>query len=228
MQRIKIMGLALVAVAAIGATAVSSASAVNLLVLRDSTGVVPAGTLLTAASTNLTTVTAAGNLECEHNVLPATLENNNATKVKSKAAEELSFGDYLGIEGACKTSAAGPAIIITQDFPWPEEYKYSGTKKRGEVVVKGNALGTKKVEFVSEFLALEGPKNKCTFTAAKLLSTFPVGVKGSPVPLEFTTTNQIFKLNKKAPDTAAICPTEGKLSGNWASTDAHGTVSVEL
>ena len=227
MKRFKLMGLAAFAVLAMSAVLVSSASAVNV-VLRDPTGIVPAGTVTTAASTNLTTVTAAGNLECEHNVLPATLANNNSSKVKATANEELSFGNYLGIEGACKTSAAGPAIIETKDFPWPVEYKYSGTLKTGEVFVKGNPLGTKKIEFVTTFLAIEGPKNKCTFAGGKILSKFPAGPAGKPVPLLFTTTNQIFKLNKKAPNTAAICPPEGKLSGEWTATDANGAISVEL
>ena len=227
MQRFKIIGLAAFAVMAMSAILASSASAVNV-VLRDPAGIIPAGTVTTAESTNLTTVTAAGNLECEHNVLPATLSNNNASKVTASSKEELSFGSYLGIEGACKTSAAGPAVIETKDFPWPVEYKYSGTLKTGEVFVKGNPLGTKKVEFTSTFLALEGPKNKCTFTAGKILSKFPAGPAGKPVPLVFTTTNQIFKLNKKAPGTAAICPPEGKLSGEWTATDANGVISVEL
>ena len=226
MQRLKIMGLAAVAVMAMSAILVSSASAVNVI-LRDPTGIIPAGTVTTAESTNLVTVTAAGNLECEHNVLPATLTNNNSSKVKATANEELSFGSYLGIEGACKTSSAGPAAIETKDFPWPVEYKYSGTLKTGEVFVKGNPLGTKKVEFTSTFLGL-APPNKCTFTAGKILSKFPAGPAGSPVPLVFTTTNQIFKLNKKAPGTAAICPPEGKLSGEWTATDANGAISVEL
>jgi len=226
MQRFKIMGLAVFAVMAMSVVIVSSASAVNI-VLRDSTGVIPAGTTITAESTNLVTVTAAGNLECEHNVLPATLSNNNSSKVKSSSTEEKSFGKYLEIEGACKTSSAGPAMINTSDFPWTEEYKYVATKKIGQVIVKGNALGTKKVEFTSTFLGL-APPNKCNFTAAKILSTFNPGPVGSPAPLEFTTTNQIFKLNKKAPGTAPICPPEGKLSGTWTSTDSNGAVSAEL
>ncbi len=220
MRHLKIMGLALVAVVAASALMVSSASAATTLVVRDSAGIIPAGTVLTAESTNLVTVTAAGNLECEHNVLPATLGNNSSTKIKSSSTEEKSFGSYLGIEGACKTSSAGPAIINTSNFPWPEEYKAKGAA--GTVTVKG----TKKVAFTSTFLGL-APPNKCTFEASKIVSTFAAGAKGSPIPLEFTTTNQLFKLNKKAPGTAAICPPEGKLSGSWTSTDSNGTVSVE-
>ncbi len=48
------------------------------------------------------------------------------------------------------------------------------------------------------------------------------------MPLVFTTTNQLFKLNKKAAGTAAICPPEGKLSGEWNVTDANGAVPVEF
>jgi hypothetical protein len=215
-----LMGLsAVAAVVACSGVLTSAAPAATVGIIRDPTGIVPTGTLITATSTDLTTVTAAGNLECEHNVLPSVLTVNSASKDKSISSEEKAFGDYLGIEGACKTSAAGPATISTSNFPWPMEFT-----TKGVATVKG----TKKVAFTSTFLALEGPKNKCTFEAAKIVSTFPVGKAGSPVPVEFTTTNQVFKLNKKAPDTAAICPTEGKLSGNWAVTDANGVVSDEL
>ena len=227
MKSIKIVGVSTVVAFAMSAMLVSSASALRV-VLRDSAGVIPAGTLITAESTNLVTVTAAGNLECEHSVLPATLTNNTATKVLSKSTESLEFGNYLGIPGACKTSSAGPATIETKDFPWSEEYKYSALKKIGQVIVKGNLLtGTKKIEFMTTFLGLS-PPNKCLFFASKLLSTFAPGAAGKPLPLEFTTPNQVFKLNKKAPGTSAICPPEGKLSGAWSSTDANGAVSAEV
>jgi len=219
MKRIKMLGVSAVAVTALSGLMASSAMAGAIGIIKDPTGVVPVGTLITAASTNLTTVTAAGNLECEHNVLPSTLTVNSAAKDKSTSTEEKAFGNYLGIEGACKTSAAGPALIETKNFPWPMEFT-----TKGVATVKG----TKKVGFTSTFLALEGPNNKCTFEASKIVSTFPVGAAGSPVPVVFTTTNQVFKLNKKAPGTAPICPPEGKLSGNWTVTDANGVITDEL
>jgi len=185
------------------------------------------GTVITAESANLITTTAAGNLECEHSVLPATLAVNESTKVKSSSTEAKEFGEYLGIPGACKTSAAGPAMIETKDFPWSEEYKYSALKKIGQVIVKGNPLGTKKIEFTSTFLGLAKP-NKCTFFASKLTNTFAPGAIGTKVPLELTTSAQLFKLNKKGPETAAICPATGTLNGNWTVKDANGVVSVEI
>ena len=218
MKRIKMMGASVIAVAALSGLLASSAMAGAIGIIKDPTGVVPAGTVITAQSTNLTTVTAAGNLECEHNVLPSTLTVNNAAKDKSLSSEEKAFGSYLGIEGACKTSAAGPALIETKNFPWPMEFS-----TKGLATVKG----TKKVGFTSTFLALS-PPNKCTFEASKIVSTFPVGAAGSPVPVVFTTTNQLFKLNKKAPGTASICPPTGQLSGTWNVTDANGVVTDEL
>jgi hypothetical protein len=221
MQRIKIMGLALVAVFAMSALVASSAFAKESkdLIVKDSTGAVAAGTVLTATSTDLVTVTAAGNLECEKAELPTTVKTNDAAKDLGTSIEDFNYGDYLGIEGACKTSAAGPAIITTSDFPWSASFSDKGAEEE-----KGN----KKVTFTSTFLALEGPKNKCTFEASKIKSTFPVGKEGHPVNLEFTTTNQTFKLNSKAPDTAAICPKSGLLSGNWNVTDTNGQVTNEL
>jgi hypothetical protein len=218
MKRIKMMGASAIAVAALSGLLAGSAMAGSIGIIKDPTGVVPVGTLITAESTNLTTVTAAGNLECEHNVLPSVLSVNSSAKDKSVSAEEKAFGEYLKIPGACKTSSAGPAMIETKNFPWPIEFS-----TKGLATVKG----TKKVGFTSTFLAL-APPNKCTFEAAKIVSTFPVGAAGSPVPVVFTTTNQVFKLNKKAAGTAAICPPEGKLSGSWTVTDANGVITDEL
>jgi hypothetical protein len=220
MHRIKIVGLALVAVLAMSALVASTASAKESknLVIRDPSGVVAPGTTLNAASTNLVTVTAAGNLECEHALLPVTLTTNSATKDLGTSATDLNYGDYLGNEGACKTSAAGPALITSSAFPWLASFSNKGAEIE---------KGTKKVTFTSTFLGL-APPNKCTFEAAKLLSAFPVGKEGKPVPLVFTTKNQPFKLNKKAAGTSAICPSTGSLSGEWTVTDAKGTVSVEL
>jgi len=221
MKRIKIMGLALVAVLAMSAVVASAASAKESknLVITDPAGMVAAGTTLNAESSNLVTVTSAGNLECEHALLPTVLGNNNSTKDKGSSTTDFNYGSYLGIEGACKTSAAGPAIITTSAFPWSAEFTSKGAETE---------KGTKKVTFTSTFLALEGPNNKCTFEAAKIASTFTVGKEKAGVPLVFHTKNQLFKLNKKAAGTAPICPTEGKLTGDWTVTDANGAVSVEL
>ena len=223
MKRIKIMGLALVAILAMSALVAGTASAAESknLVLKDPAGLIKAPATITATSTNLVTVTSAGNLECEHAELPVVIGNNSSTKIKGTSTEDFNYGNYLGIEGACKTSAAGPAIITTSAFPWSAEFKNkAGTGAETE-------KGTKKVTFTSTFLAL-APPNKCTFEASKISSTFPIGKEGSPIPLEFTTTNQTFKLNKKIAGTAPICPTTGLLSGNWAVSDANGVVTVEL
>jgi len=220
MQRIKIIGLALVAVLAMSAVVASSASAKESknVVLKDKAGLIAAGTVITATSHNLVTTTAAGNLECETAELPVTITKNSATKALGTSSADLNYGNYLGIEGACKTSAAGPAIITTSAFPWSASFSNKGLETE---------KGTKKVTFTSTFLAL-APPNKCTFEASKLLSKFAIGKEGAPVPLAFTTASQLFKLNKKAAGTATICPTTGTLSGEWTVTDANGVVSVEL
>ena len=210
MRHLKIMGLALVAVFAMSAVAVSSASAKTVLTLRAGGEVITPGTHIVAVSHNLVTVTAAGNLECETDELEEVINTNQATKDKgtTEAGMSRNFGEYLGIPGACKTSAAGPAKITTSNFVWPEELTTKNTN-----VTKG----TKKVTFTSEFLAL-APPNKCTFEDAKITSTFKAGAHGSPTPLEFTTTGAKFKLNKKVPGTASICPPTGVLGGTWVVT----------
>jgi len=225
MKQVKTVSLCFAAALAIGAMFASTASAVvkppkesKNLVIRDPAGVVPTGTTLNAATSNLVTVTAAGNLECEHGLLPVTLTTNSATKVLGTSTSDFNYGSYLGVEGACKTSAAGPAIITTSAFPWSAAFTNKGLETE---------KGTKKVTFTSTFLGL-APPNKCTFEAAKLTSTFTVGKEKAPVPLKFTTPSQLFKLNKKAAGTAPICPPSGTLSGEWTVTDVNGVVSTEL
>jgi len=215
----KFMGLALVAIFAMAALA-SSASAKVVLTLRDSAGVIPAGTHIIATSHNLVTKTSAGNLECETDELEEVLKVNGAVKDTGTTETGMSrnFGNYLGIPGACKTSAAGPAVITTSNYPWPEELTTKNTN-----VTKG----TKKITFTSEFLGL-APPNKCTFEDAKITSTFKAGAHGSPIPVEFTTAGAVFKLNPKIAGTAAICPKEGTLGGTWVLTDANGPVESEL
>jgi hypothetical protein len=170
MKRIKMLGMSVVAVLAFSGLLASSALAGAIGIIKDPAGVVPVGTLITAESTNLTTVIAAGNLECEHNVLPSALSVNSAAKDKSASSEGKAFGSYLGIEGACKTSSAGPATIETKNFPWPMEFTTKGVS---------TVKGTKKVGFTSTFLGL-APPNKCTFEASKIVSSFPVGPPANP------------------------------------------------
>jgi len=225
MKRIKTMGLALVAIMAIGVVLAGSASASTILTFRDSSGPLANGTEIKASSSNLVTVTTSGTLECENSIISATTTNNKSSKLLSLSEKDEEFGNFLEIPGACKTSIGAPVEIVTSKFPWKLEFKASGAAGTNYVksgVTKG------KVTFTSEFLVPElGAKNKCEFEAAKITSSFNAGAPGKPVPLAFTTTNQIFKLNAKFPNTASICPKEGKLSGNWTVSDAVGTVEVE-
>jgi len=227
MKRIKIMGLALVAIMAIGVVLAGSASASTKITMKDPLGGLASGATIAAHSTNLVTVTTAGTLECENSLITGTLSTSgvNESTIKANSSSDEENGTFLGIPGACKTSIGAPVEIVTSKFPWLLEFKASGSAGTNEVkseVSKG------KVTFTSEFLVPElGEKNKCEFEAGKIISSFNAGSPGSPVPLEFTTTNQLFKLNKTYPNTAAICPKEGHLSGTWTVSDSNGGITVE-
>lgn len=177
------------------------------------------GAALKAFSSNLVFETTAGNLECEENEVSGTLATNGASKDTGDFGSARLQGDYDGVAGACKTSAAGPAAIEATSFPWPAEFN-----TKGGLTIKG----AKKVAFAVTFTALEGPDNRCTFEASKLSSTFTVGREGEPVPLEITTTDATFKLNKKAAGDSPICPTEGKLSGTWTTSSGGEALDAEL
>jgi hypothetical protein len=102
-------------------------------------------------------------------------------------------------------------VITTQNKPWPDEFKTNGQN-----YVKKS--GTGKVTFTSTF-PLGGPGAECVFEAAKVKSLFVPGGEGAPAAVNLTTTEQIFKKNKKASN--ELCPATGKLSGTW-TTSAGG------
>lgn len=212
MKRMRIMGLSLVAVFAMSAVAVNSVSAAAkpkpVLKLVTAKGDLAVGAELKASSSDLVFVTSAGNLECSSNVLTGAITvNNNASKDKANITAESSTGEFEG--GACKTTTPlGPALITASGLSWPAEFTNKGTS---------TLKGTKKVVFTSVFPLAGGAK--CVYESAKVASTFTVG--GAT---ELTTSNQLFKYNKKLSN--AACPTEGKLSGHFAVTSGGETVET--
>jgi hypothetical protein len=212
MKRMRMMGLCLVAVFAIAAIGASAASAKKVLSLSTAAGELKAGDTVSTFSSNLIFETVAGNLECEENELIGTINGNNEVKIKGSVTEEISKGSYLGIPGACKTSATGPVFITSSGFPWPIEFTTKGL---------GKVKGSKKVTFTSTFLAIE-PPNKCTFEASTIKDSFNISETKEPVTI--TTTKQKFKHNKKAPEQTTLCPAEGVLSGTFSVSHASETV----
>ncbi|HEX7609997.1 MAG TPA: hypothetical protein VF380_04915, partial [Solirubrobacteraceae bacterium] len=153
------MGLLLIAVLAVGIMAAGSASAAKekpVVKLSTAAGPLVAGQEIRASSSDLVTVTAAGNLECSSNVLTGTLTINNAVKDKGSITSEASTGEEGG--GACHTTTVlGPAVISATGFPWPLELN---TKK--QMTLKG----TKKVIFTATFPAAGGVE--CNLEGSKI------------------------------------------------------------
>jgi hypothetical protein len=205
----RIMGLSLVAMFAVAAVFAGAASAKTVLTLKTAKGALAPGAELKAESSNLVFVTSSGNLECTSNILEGTVENNGAAKDKGSVTKESSTGEEAG--GLCKTTTGlGPASIESSGFPWPIEYTTKGTS---------SLKGSKKVTFTSTFPGAGGAK--CTYEAAKVASTFNTsGV------ITQTTTNQVFKANKKTSNPA--CPKEGKLSGSFKLFSGDEAVEAEL
>jgi hypothetical protein len=219
MRTVKMLGAALIAVLALGALAVSAASAGTVLVARTAAGVIPPGTNIVGFSSDLTFTTEAGKLECSKNVLEGKLANNEASKVKGEISTESSTGEGTGFGSACKTTTPfGPAVILSTHLPWPIEFN-----TKGFVTVKKGKTG--KVAFGSTFPAAPG-EPKCTYETAKVISTFKPGKTGEPTEVESTTTEQIFKLNKKISNEA--CPTTGKLNGHFTEKANGEPVLTEL
>jgi len=218
MKFMKMMGLSLVAVFVVAAVVATGASAKGPKNITLSTpgGVLKAGAGISVFSSNLIFETTAGNLECEENELTGTLSNNDAKKVEGPIATETSKGSFMGIPGACKTSATGPVIIESKDLPWKTIFSTKGDE------VKGGP----KVVFDSTFLALEGPANHCTFEASKVKSTINLSTTKAPVTV--TTTKQTFKHAKKAPNQTSLCPASGVLSGTFTGKSGGETLEDQL
>jgi hypothetical protein len=215
MRRIRIIGVCLVAIFALGAITAVSASAAEKAVVKLSTGkgLLAPGAELKASSSNLIFVTNAGTLECSSNVLTGTLTNNSATKDKGSLTSESSTGElsFEGKEHLCKTSGIlGAVEIESKNFPWPVEFTTKGT---------GKLKGTKKVSFQSTFVESGGIK--CTFEAGKVAITHTTSGN-----LEIKTSSQLFKINKKTSN--AACPKEGHLTGTFTVTSGGETVKIEL
>ncbi len=214
MRSIKMMGISVLALFAIGAFMAGTADATAVLKLSTKgKGLLGAGAAVQASSSNLVFVTSAGNLECSENVLSGTLTNNSAAKDKSSVTSEKSSGKEA--EGDCKTTTVlGRAKITAGDFPWTQELNTKG---------KGATKGTQKVKFESRFP--EAGNIPCIFESKKVAQTFKVGKAGSPVPVSLVVTNQIFKRGKGS---NAACPTEGKLSGTFELTSGGEAIESEL
>jgi hypothetical protein len=203
----RIMGLSLVAVFAVAAVFAGSASAKAGLVLKTAAGPLAPGAEVKAFSSDLTFTTEAGALECTKNTLTGTLANNNASKDKGSITTESSTGEGTGFGSACKTSTPfGPAGIESVHLAWPIEFS-----TKGVATVKKGAGG--KIAFISTFVAAPG-EPKCQYETAKVLSSFNATLGSGPITL--TTTEQLFKKNKKASNEA--CPATGKLNGTFTMT----------
>jgi hypothetical protein len=209
MNRMRVIGLSVIAVFALTAVLASSASAKTVLTLRTAKGPLAAGAELKAESSNLEFVTEAGALQCSSNILEGKLTNNGGAKDKGTVTKESSTGGEPG--GDCKTTTPlGYTAITASGFPWPIEYTTKGTS---------TLKGTKKVTFTSVFPEAGGAV--CVYEAAKVLSSInTVGV------ITQTTTNQVFKANKKTSNPA--CPKEGKLSGTFKLFSGGEAVEAEL
>jgi hypothetical protein len=216
MRVLKMLWATLAALLMVASLAAGAASAKTILVARTAKGVIPPGTPITGSSGDLIFVTEAGNLECSANILAGKLANNEVAKVTGSIETESSTGGEAG--GLCKTTTPfGPAEITATHLPWPIEFN-----TKGITTVKKGAAG--KIAFTSTFPLTGGAK--CTFEASKVLSTFTPGKAGEPIPVVTTTTEQLFKVNRKISNQA--CPATGKLSGHFSETAGGETILSEL
>jgi hypothetical protein len=194
------------AVLAVSVSAAAGSSTPKNLTASTAKGPLVAGQEVKGVSTNLTFVTAAGNLECSSNVIVGTEKTNGAKTIEGTITEESSTGEEPGHK--CKTTTPlGAAEIKATGFPWPTKFSYKGVNE---------VKGTKKVSFTSVFSG----GVTCTFEASKVKSTFTIGG-----PARIHTNNQVFKTSKTS---NPACPKEGKLSGEWTLTSDGETVESEL
>jgi hypothetical protein len=211
MQRMRITGVCLVAMFAMSAVFASGASATKLHLKTVGKGDLKAGDEIKAFSSDLIFHTVAGDLECTKNTLTGTALTGPGAKVKGTITEEQSEGE-IGFGTACKTSALGPAMIVSSGFNWPIEFKKSGT-----IQIKG----TKAVTFKSTFIGVEKTPS-CEFEAKKLASSF--NTSGA---VTITTTGQTFK-KSKSKENSGLCPASGTLTGTFNMTSGGEAVEAEV
>jgi hypothetical protein len=213
MRRIRILGVGLLAVLALGAALASSGSAApnKPLTMKAEEEALKNGAKLTKKGQ--TVVTAGGrSIECAETTFGSTLTTNGLAKDKGTLTEASFAGEG---DGAC-VSGLGPASITASDLPWPTEISSKGT-----VTIKG----TKKVAFTVTFTGQPG-EPKCTLEASKFVSTFTPGEAGKPIPMVLTASDQTFKLNKKV--SAASCAKDASVSGIYDVTSEGKVVTSEL
>jgi len=203
MKRIAIFGLAAAAILAIAVTGAFGAAA--KLTLKTAKGPLAKNAELLSVSHNVVTVTSKGSLECGTVELKATLEKNTNAKDKGKINTGNNFGGGKEPATECKSSL-GSAKFTDTKLPWKLELSAKGT---GVVA---------KARFEGEFTELGGVK--CTYEAKKDPLTF--ATSGA---LVLKTKEAQFKIQKGS---NAACPSEGKLSGEFAVTSGGETVEAEL
>lgn len=215
MLRLKITGVALVAVLAMGAVVMSNASARSPIPsLRNEVtkAALAPGAVLIATSTNVLFMSPAGNVECSKSALDATLTTNGARKDKASTTK----GSFTGTEDGtlCPSTwpEAGPAEVTMGVFPLQTTFTTGGKYE-----TKGN------LTFTFTFPYAIGGYNgvTCVFEAKKLKGTF--NTNGSPITL--ATIDQEGKLKKPAP---RACPNEGQMNATWSLITPFGLEPVYL
>jgi len=225
MKRMRIMGIALVALFAMTAVFSASAFATPKLTLKTSAGPLAVGAIVKASDPTLTFTVTTGKLECSTNTIEGTVKNNKAATDKGTIFPGGSVNkgtETFGTETElCKTTTGlGPTEIHTFNFNWEIQFKNkcaAATKCTvgvdGENLVKSINATVKKVEFGSRF---PGAGNaECFYQSAKVVSKFPL----NSTAVTLHTENQKFTVNKTKSN--AACPKEGHLNGEW-TTESGG------
>jgi len=193
-----------------------TAGSAKPLLLTDPAGTVPAGTALTAESSDLVfSAGLGGAVECERSVLSAALTSNGLSKDGAVADAWEAFGEYEGVPGACRGSESGPVDVTWGGLGGAVTLKNSGTF---------TVTGDKRLEVTMTFLAAESVK--CRFEAKRkdLDGTFEVGGPGAPAALDLGFAGQPFLLFPKNPE--SVCPREVQLGGTLSVSDPDGAVSA--
>ena len=198
MGRIKIMGLALVAVLVLGGIATSAADASKgALVLSTGAkeGALKAGEPIELSSMNLQFVTGIGTYDCTtQNSLSGTLTSNAGTK-----SDPLDITGFSG--GSCK-SGEGETAAQVIGLPWTVDLTPKGT---AEVTSGAGAVG------FAMYIGSLGAT--CHFEAKHIKGTFTPGTEEAAEPLKITWTAQTLKL--AASDKAKCASLDPTVSGIW-------------
>jgi len=215
MRRIRIAGALLLALAALGASALAGSASAGQLVFRTASGPVRSGSLLNATSHNLVLSSETLTVECATSEFRGTLESNSTAEDLILFYDWSAFGSISEPGGYCG-NAQKVEFRLNNNFGIHGKFKPSGSAK----ILPSSEEG----EYILELLFSDS--KVCVYTNKVLNGKLAVGKPGAPVPAVMKFSKQSWKRGKSTNEHPG-CPTKLLMGGEFAMTTEGVPVDAE-